>query len=375
MLSLVPLAMQEVAETDSVLGLYRNPGQQSTGLTTSYKQLIEDAFVQSWWDSDQLVDGQYTQMQANFSLFWGLAIQLYEATLVSDQTAFDLYAEGDNKALNRKEKFGLQVFLDINKGACILCHAGAEFTFVSVRSIACPPSGVGAALERMAMGNGVAALYDGGFYNIGVRPTFEDLAIGTELGGFPLSYSNQISEERVVDVFCSGGVPFEIDPNRPPGPDERTASEGAFKVPGLRNVALTAPYFHNGGQATLMQVVEFYDRGGDFGLLRLENSNIDNLDPLIAAIGFTSREEKALVAFLKALTDPRVDNEMAPFDHPSLAIPNGHIGDENNVTPYIGTLIATEDIEIIPAVGAEGRKPLGLLPLHKTGGFESRLDN
>ena len=39
---------------------------------------------------------------------------------------------------------------------------------------------------------------------------------------------------------------------------------GTFKVPGLRNVEFNGPYFHNGGKATLAQVVEFYDNGGDF---------------------------------------------------------------------------------------------------------------
>ena len=45
--------------------------------------------------------------------------------------------------------------------------------------------------------------------------------------------------------------------------DERDAIDGAFKVPSLRNVELTGPYFHNGGQATLEQVIQFYNRGGD----------------------------------------------------------------------------------------------------------------
>src|SRR2546422_8026734 len=41
-------------------------------------------------------------------------------------------------------------------------------------------------------------------------------------------------------------------------------AQGAFKAPGLRNVELTGPYMHNGGMATLEQVVDFYSRGGDF---------------------------------------------------------------------------------------------------------------
>jgi len=60
----------------------------------------------------------------------------------------------------------------------------------------------------------------------------------------------------------------------PLGNTNRILIGGAFKVPSLRNVKLTAPYFHNGGQATIRQVVEFYNRGGDF---REHNSrNIDS---------------------------------------------------------------------------------------------------
>lgn len=98
------------------------------------------------------------------------------------------------------------------------------------------------------------------------------------------------------------------DPNNPGGdplaplgivlqPDERIAADGAFKTPSLRNVALSAPYFHNGGQATLEQVLEFYDRGGDFIL-----ANLADAAPDIVPLGFTPAEESSLLAFLRALT-------------------------------------------------------------------------
>ena len=49
-----------------------------------------------------------------------------------------------------------------------------------------------------------------------------------------------------------------------PTDDSPASARGRFKTPGLRNVEFTGPYFHNGGQATLGQVMEFYNRGGDF---------------------------------------------------------------------------------------------------------------
>jgi cytochrome c peroxidase len=68
---------------------------------------------------------------------------------------------------------------------------------------------------------------------------------------------------------------------------------GKFKTPGLRNVAKTPPYLHNGAEATLMDVVNYYDRGG------IPNRN---LDPAMLPLHLTGTEKNDLVAFLEALT-------------------------------------------------------------------------
>jgi hypothetical protein len=147
------------------------------------------------------------------------------------------------------------------------------------------------------------------------------------------------------------------DPTKPFGPplrpDERVAVRGAFKAPGLRNVELTAPYFHNGGQATLDQVVEFYDRGGDF-----HAANDPDADTDVAPIGLTDRQQAELVAFLKALTDERVRWERAPFDHPSLSVPNGAAAGSPRL--LLAGIPVLEDRVVLPAVGAAGSAiPLG----------------
>lgn len=69
----------------------------------------------------------------------------------------------------------------------------------------------------------------------------------------------------------------------------------AFKTPGLRNVTLTAPYMHNGSEATLMDVIEFYNRGGDIK---------EGISNLIVPLNLTEQEKADLLAFLGALTDP-----------------------------------------------------------------------
>jgi cytochrome c peroxidase len=269
--------------------------------------------------------------QANFSLYWGLAIMMYEATLVSDDTPFDRYRKGDDGALSESAKRGLQIFL--NEGKCINCHGGPEFAGATVSAIRGVISNDGP-IENMAMARG-SAFYDGGFYNIGVRQTEEDIAVGASHPVFgPLSYSKQKQNGRNVD-----GI--EV-PN-----GARIAVNGAFKTPTLRNVELTGPYFHNGGAKNLLEVVEFYVRGADF-----KKANIQDLDPDVDGIPELQGNEAdqlALVEFMNHLTDERVKFRKAPFDHPELVLPNGHTGVENGV--------ALDDNFVLPAVGREGGDP------------------
>jgi hypothetical protein len=117
-------------------------------------------------------------------------------------------------------------------------------------------------------------------------------------------------------------------------------------------VELTAPYFHNGGKLTLDQVVEFYNRGGDF-----HEQNIADLDADIQNLNLNAQEKADLVAFLKALTDDRVRYEQEPFDHPQLFIPNGHPGDTTSVEPA-GNGAAKDTFLEIPAVGKKGSQGL-----------------
>lgn len=73
----------------------------------------------------------------------------------------------------------------------------------------------------------------------------------------------------------------------------------AFKVPTLRNVALTAPYMHNGRFETLEQVIDFYAAGGGPG----QGFAVPNLDDKIRTFTLSAEEKQSLVAFLHSLTD------------------------------------------------------------------------
>lgn len=138
-------------------------------------------------------------------------------------------------------------------------------------------------------------------------------------------------EARGLDVFvaqhCSGchGGPAMTEHNfhnigvRPRTDDPgrfavtgEPGDRGRFKTPGLRNVELRGAYMHTGGLATLTDVVEFYNRGGDF-----DAPNIDR--DVIRPLNLTAEEKSDLLAFLKRpLTDPRVASELPPFDRPTL---------------------------------------------------------
>src|SRR5438128_2672051 len=189
LLALMPLEQQFVDPNDSVLGspLARGSGTPgSRGLMTTYPDMIKAAFKSEWWSFNGTVtiDGeQFTHMEANFSLFWGLAIQLYEATLIADNTRVDQFLEGKTAALTDLEKQGMNLFT--GTGRCINCHGGAELTNASVRNAA------NERLERMVMGDGGCAIYDNGFYNIGVRPTADDISRG---GTDP--FRNPLSDTR-----------------------------------------------------------------------------------------------------------------------------------------------------------------------------------
>jgi cytochrome c peroxidase len=360
----IPLANQTVSPTDSVLARYRRLFNK--GLGVSYGQLIEQAFQPRYWSSKQTVvlkTGTFTLEEANFSLFWGLAIQMYESTLVSDDAPFDRYFDGDATALTEQELRGFDVFQ--NKGHCAACHVGPELS--AAASVLQAENRENGLVERMRMGDGFVALYDNGFYNTGVRPTAEDVGVGgTDPFGNPLSFTREYLQYaggiKYLDPFQVDPCTFAVDPCvEVTDPRARDAVDGAFKTPTLRNVELTGPYFHNGGQATLAQVVEFYNRGGD---RRGEDGNDttgfgvhpSNLDPDIEVLNLTDQEKSDLVAFLgRPLTDDRVRWEKAPFDHPELTVANGATGNEKLASDATGDGKADDALLTLPAVGAAGR--------------------
>ena len=345
LLKLKPLGGQAVAPNDSVLGPSVTPGQNGLSTPGGYVQMVKDAFQPTLWlsgntitinpvscqqpqgpaanaacatvnntnvlpDNASLPNNTYTQMQYNWPLFWGLSIMAYEATLVSDQTPLDQFLAGDVNALTASQKAGFTLFWNTPKQTppgvgCAGCHGpGPELTGASVASV----GGIRAAIRSPRPCN------DTGFFNIGVRPTLSDVG---NFGSDP--FGKSLSETELA--------------NPSPALCPLRQVSGSFKTPGLRNVGLTAPYFHNGGKATLEQVVEFYSRGAapGFGFFNATETSAEIAPLLVGVVAINQTQKNQLVDFLRnGLTDPRVQKQSAPFDHPQLTVPNGHNGTADN---------------------------------------------
>ncbi len=349
MLSLTPLGKQLVHPNDSELGplsravLSNGKTSGQLGLNSTYDQMIRDAFVDTFYKSSQKTADGFTQMEANFSLFWGLAIQLYEATLVSDQTPFDRLLGGDQTAITAQQEVGMNIFF--STGKCDVCHAGTELTSATATAARFVTNDANGLIDQMVAG-GRDSIYDLGYNSTAVRPVVDDIGRGGDspfanpfTGLFtPLGFS------ALAELQALGSLPFPsiVLPQRVGGLP--VSNDGAFKVPGLRNVELTAPYFHDGSVMTLEDVVDFYTRGGNFPSLAA-SPDLDFNMTEIGALQNAPDKMLAMVAFMKSLTDERVRNHSAPFDHPELFIPEGVDAGGNDIM----IRVAARDANGVPA--------------------------
>ncbi|WP_344953388.1 hypothetical protein [Zobellella aerophila] len=537
----IPLDGQKVACDDDLLNVWANCGGTGLNQNYNYHSLVKAIFDQRFWGDgsgndvcltlnpppalptkvDNCAGGyDFTLLEYNFALFFGLAVQAYEATLTSDYTIVDLLAGGiatgtltngtgrraitidvtglpfetcvNNLALNNNAagvanakqlcaehyakfipvgavsgsetdaataNFAVQVapgspiglcnnppvcndvvnnantlanavstLLAIDRGVgrffagatgCGICHFNPEFTGATVSSLTgfgappVPPLPPGqlrkealeVPLERMITFNDQAQVYDAGFYNIGVRPSSDDISLGDILDGVPLSLSwlretilrRQNGEDltvldpnlsndnidAVAEVIANNElliptapddltpIPFNLalacgpglvgnanaqgrrqgDPNNNPNvncvPDvvigEKILRNGAFKTPGLRNIKFTGPYFHNGAKKNLRQVVETYKTAGHFPII-----NFNNLDAGMREFDLGVEDEASLVEMLETgLTDWRVALQSGKFSHPQLCIPHSH--DDTTGKTFLVN---------IPEVGALGHNAL-----------------
>ncbi|HNR23207.1 MAG TPA: cytochrome c peroxidase [Steroidobacteraceae bacterium] len=195
------------------------------------------------------------------------AIAAFERTLVSGDSPFDrYYFGGDKSALSAAAIRGFDVFL--SKGRCVSCHT----------------------IEQDH-----ALFTDNRFHNIGVGVNRIQGDIGTLAPAFLRAKAEGIDVDKVVlaDPKVSELGRFAIT--------DTLDELGAFKTSTLRNIAITAPFMHDGSLATLRDVVDHYNNGGVTVATDPVN---DFLSGGIRPLDLTESEILDLVAFLESLTSP-----------------------------------------------------------------------
>lgn len=178
------------------------------------------------------------------------AISSYIATLNGFNSKFDKNIRGEVTTFSEEEKLGFNLYM--GKALCATCH------FIPLTNGTVPPF-----------------FSDHEKEVIGVPKTASNMELDDDLG-FYWRHNEELEVHR-----------------------------GMFKTPTVRNSELTAPYMHNGVYATLEKVMDFYNKGGGGGL----GFDLPHQTLPFDSLNLSKTEEKALVAFMKTLTDNPVEED------------------------------------------------------------------
>lgn len=191
------------------------------------------------------------------------AVASYERTLVSFDSPFDHFIAGEKKAIDESAKRGWELFNA--KARCNKCHALSDTN------------------------RDVTNFIDNDFHNIGIGIIKHDVvALAVRAEKLVASGDTAAIDRAAIETDMSALGRFLIT--------KKAADTAAFKTPNLRNVLVTGPYFHDGSQETLWDVIDHYNKG----------AGVKNpwLDEDIQPLALTEPEIDDLVAFLASLTSP-----------------------------------------------------------------------
>ena len=221
---------------DQAHDVLRNAHEMKTSPDEVVRKLSASSQYKKWF-AEAFSSGLAAQNVRN-------ALACYIRSLTALNARPDQYLRGETVTLSADERLGFNLFL--GKGRCATCH------FFPIYNGFTPPH-----YEKV----------ESEIIGVPARRRTRNARIDTDLGKFN-------TYQKDIHRF-------------------------AFKTPTVRNVALTAPYMHNGVYRTLDQVVDFYNRGGGRGIgIQLDGQTLAE-DSLNLSVG----EQKALVAFLQSLTD------------------------------------------------------------------------
>lgn len=219
------------------------------GLGSVEKQVLQDLKTEPVYQ--RLFPKAFPELEAPFSSDAIVkALASFERTIIAGDSPFDRYAYGgEEDAISDEAKLGFELF-NLERFECYHCHAGLNFTTAF----------------RVASSQFLSKDYqNNGLYDLDGE------------GSYPAE--------------SPGLVALSNDP----------ADRGKFRVPTLRNIALTAPYMHDGSIATLRDVLEHYAAGG-----RGDGRTNPNKSQFVRGFDVTPEEKSALLALLEALTDESV---------------------------------------------------------------------
>ncbi len=181
------------------------------------------------------------------------AIAAYLQTLKSYSSPYDAYTAGNKNALTIEEQNGMKLFFS-EKFSCANCHGGKDFDNPILKS----------------GNNEIDYYYNTGIYNIDQK------------GSYPITDQGLIENTK------------------------RKNDMGKYKVPTLRNLAFTAPYYHDGSTYKLMDVIEAYNNGGrqiKVGVNKGNGANNPYKHKLIKPLNMSPTEKNDLLKFLLCMSD------------------------------------------------------------------------
>ncbi|ADO68361.1 cytochrome-c peroxidase [Stigmatella aurantiaca] len=230
-------------------------------LTEAYESSYKDIFGKT---PDETVDGD--EVLANV----GKLMQAYERKINRTSAPFDedvrrfIAAVDVSQAQVEADPAFLGLKTYFRKGQCAVCHKGATMS-------------------------------DNLFHNIGVKDTSESAA-GQYVAVQPMldwqfNAAGRFSDNKTgLDATRLAAVQADLA-------TKRVEMEGAYRTPTLRNIALTGPYMHTGELATLAEVIDFYDKGGEPAGMFTGTKTAT-----IVELKLTTKEKQALIHLLETMT-------------------------------------------------------------------------
>lgn len=213
--------------------------------TSCYEYLEHDSMYQVWFKAAYPKEPHWNRKRLQE------CIAAFEKNLRSTNSPYDAYIAGNQHALSDAAKRGMQLFFSTTL-KCSSCHGGRLFSNASFTR---NPDSV--------------------YFNIGLY---------------------NVQQRSLYPAYDNGLIQYS----------KRTEDDGKFKVPSLRNVALTAPYMHDGSIQTLEEVLELYARGGRLIALGPQAGDgrlNQNKHPFLTGFTLSESDKQNLLAFLNSLSD------------------------------------------------------------------------